>query len=72
MVSLFDDNELLQSKKIQGIYVNNPSMLLKKSKDSLSNIVVIVCAQILKTFNDISRKLVAYGVKKRQIIHSNF
>jgi glycosyltransferase involved in cell wall biosynthesis len=72
VIGLFDDNELIQSKKIQGICVNKPSILLKKSNNSLSKIIVIVCAQILQTFNDISYKLVKFGINKKQIIYSRF
>ena len=72
MVNLLDDNQLLQSSKMQGIKVKNPSELSKKTKDELSNITVIVCAQILKNFNDISNKLLKYGIKKNKIIYTRF
>ena len=72
VVSLFDDNELLQSKKIQGIPVRSSSILLKKSKKKISNITVIVCAQILSNFNDISNKLLKYGIRKKKIIYTKF
>ena len=71
-ISLIDDNKLLQSKKIHGIYVNNSSILSRKSKDGLSNIIVIVCAQVSKTFENISVKLKKYGIKKKKIIYNSF
>ena len=36
------------------------------------DIITRINEREIKTFNDISRKLTTYGIKKRQIIHSSF
>ena len=72
VVCILDESKLLQSQTILGINVKHPSILLNKSKDSLSTVVVIVSNQSKNTFNSIAHTLKKYGLSKRQIIHNVF
>ena len=72
VVKLIDDDKFLQSKKIHGIQVNDPSFLFKKLKNNTSNIMIIVCALTLKTFKSISTKLQKKGIRKNKLTYNSF
>jgi len=67
-----DNNKGLEGKTIFGLKVYMPSFLSYKSKDNLSDIVVIVCHNIRSVFEKISSQLEEIGLKKEQIVHKYF
>jgi len=69
IVSLIDDNKVLEKIKFMNISVVNGKYFLKNKNQNFTKILILVCQQSIKTYNTIARKLISKGIKKNQIIH---
>ena len=69
VTSLVDDNLDIEKQTFVNVDVINGKSFLKIKKQQRSKILIVVCQQTIKTFDEIAKKLMLKGIKSNQIIH---
>lgn len=68
VLGFLDNNKELQGKKYLGLEVSSPNILDSKTKDELSNILVLICSHQKKVFRNISKQLEQKGLSIKQLV----
>ena len=69
VTSLVDDNLDIEKQTFMNVDVISGKSFLKIKKQQRSKILIVVCQQTIKTFDEIAKKLKLKGIKSNQIIH---
>jgi len=69
VTSLVDDNLDIEKQTFVNVDVISGKSFLKIKKQQRSKILIVVCQQTIKTFDEIAKKLKLKGIKSNQIIH---
>ena len=72
VTSLVDDNLDIEKQTFVGVDVIGGKSFLKIKKQQRSKILIVVCQQTIKTFDEIAKKLKLKGIKSNQIIHVTY
>ena len=69
VTSLVDDNLDIEKQTFVNVDVISGKSFLKIKKQQRSRILIVVCQETIKTFDEIAKKLKLKGIKSNQIIH---